>query len=245
MANSGIGTSEEHAPVTARLWAEQDAELVRAVLYQFVDPIQVVEFQRHYVRFFSEAHCRRVLDIGSGRGIFLGLVREAGMEPFGVDSNPDAVEECRRDGLQNVVVADAREYLAGAVDRGETFDGIFCSHLLEHLPGPEAVSLIRMAAAALSPNGRLVLVTPNVANLDVWTRIFWLDPTHVRPYQRPLLEALMQRSGLEVVASFDDRRTRRRIGGWGGLLRMPIDALRLGLSIFSGMNSVVVGHRRG
>ena len=35
--------------------------------------------------------------------------------------------------------------------------------------------------------GKLVVVTPNVADLWTMTEAFWLDLTHIRPYPLPLL----------------------------------------------------------
>ena len=41
-----------------------------------------------------------MLDVGCGRGEFLSLLREAGIEAAGVDRDPDMVELCRADGLE-------------------------------------------------------------------------------------------------------------------------------------------------
>ena len=60
----------------------------------------------------------------------------------------------------------ALEYLESG--RGERrFAGIFCSHLIEHLSPSEAERLTRGMASALSPGGRLVVITPNPTRLSV------------------------------------------------------------------------------
>ena len=82
-------------------------------------------------------------------------------------------------------------FLLGAAARGERFDGVFASHLVEHLPADHVPGLVERIAAVLSPGGRAVLVTPNARNLVVLTETFWLDPTHVRPWPRPLLGRLV------------------------------------------------------
>ena len=56
----------------------------------------------------------------------------------------------------------------------------------------------------------LLVATPNIQNHIVWSQVFWLDPTHVRPYPRPLLERLGEAAGFLVLASFDDANTRPR-----------------------------------
>lgn len=218
-----------------------DNDLMTSVLYRFANPDFVQRLQRGYLPLFADAGARRVLDLGAGRGIFLKLLAELDMEAVGVDSNLEQVEACRAEGF-TVHHDDVLSFLerVGSGDEQGRFDGIFCSHLVEHLSGADAVRLVNSAASLLAPGGRFMLVTPNVSNPEVWSHTFWLDPTHVRPYPRPLLESLLEARGLKVVASFDDSRTRRRYGGWDAF-RLPVDLLRYGVNLFSGMDAVVVG----
>lgn len=210
--------------------------------YRFAGERHVAGIQRHYVRFFSEIGAGSVLDLACGRGIFLDLLREAGIQGVGVDQNRRAVEECRSRGLDRVELGDLFAHLQREIAAGTHHDGVFCSHLVEHLTGQRAAELVGSCAALLAPGGRVVIVTPNVANLKVWTKVFWLDPTHERPYPRAILEAMMEEAGLTVVRSFDDPRTRPHHRGRDPVGILP-DLLRFGLSAFAGMDSVVVGER--
>lgn len=210
--------------------------------YRFAGEQHVAGIQRHYVRFFSEIGARSVLDLACGRGIFLDLLREVGIQGAGVDQNKRAVEECRSRGFEQVELGDLFAYLQRELVADARHDGVFCSHLVEHLTGQRAAELVSSCAALLAPGGRLVIVTPNVANLKVWTKVFWLDPTHERPYPRAILEAMMEEAGLTIGPSFDDPRTRPHYRGRDPLGILP-DLLRFGLSAFAGMDSVVVGER--
>lgn len=212
------------------------------LLYRFAPPEQVKRTQAPYVRLFAEVGARRVLDVGCGRGIFLGLLREAGMEPVGVDGAEASVALCREQGFAEVERGEALGTLAQKAAAGERFDGIFCSHLVEHLAAEQAIALISRCAELLSPGGRLVLVTPNVANLQVWTQVFWLDPTHVRPYPRDLLEVFCEEAGLIVAASYDDPRSRPRYLGPAWYKLLP-HLLRYGLNTLRGMDAIVVADR--
>jgi O-antigen chain-terminating methyltransferase len=82
--------------------------------------------QRPYVDDFRLA--APVLDIGCGRGEFLVLLREAGVEARGVDLDADMVAYARGEGLE-VDQADAVEHLQGLEDG--SLGGIFAAQLVE------------------------------------------------------------------------------------------------------------------
>src|SRR5207244_4884653 len=69
--------------------------------------------QRLYVEDFAGA--APVLDVGCGRGEFLGLLREAGVEARGVDADADMVAYARGEGL-DVGQAEALPYLRARPD---------------------------------------------------------------------------------------------------------------------------------
>ena len=97
-----------------------------------------------------------------------------------------------------VLQADAHDFL---VTHPREFDGVFCSHLIEHLTPPDAKRLIDGIAGALNQDGVLCLVTPNPGSLPTTTHEFWRDPSHARPYDLEALEFLCLSAGLEIVES--------------------------------------------
>lgn len=118
-----------------------------------------------------------VLDIGCGRGEFLEILRDEGLEAHGVDVDPAMVTLCRDKGL-DVAAADGIQYLE---DRADGSLGIvFGAQVIEHLSYEEILRLLRAARAKLQPGGRLVLETVN-PHAPVALRNFWIDPTHVHP----------------------------------------------------------------
>ncbi|HHS97027.1 MAG TPA: class I SAM-dependent methyltransferase [Chloroflexi bacterium] len=155
----------------------------------------------YYVPFFSR--CGRVLDIGCGEGQFLELLGAEGIDAQGLDIDPGMVERCRQKGL-DVVEADLFDYLPR---HRETFDGIFCSNLIEHLSAEEAVQFVRLAFDALQEGGVFLIATPNPASLIVHLHEFWRDATHVRPYARHLLEFLLFQAGFREITSGENPRT--------------------------------------
>ncbi|MCY4109642.1 MAG: class I SAM-dependent methyltransferase [Chloroflexi bacterium] len=139
----------------------------------------------------------RILDVGAGRGEFLSAASEAGFRAEGLDSDRKAVAAAVESGLR-VVHADAHDFLL--THPGE-FDGVFCSHLIEHLSPTGAKRLIAAVAKALTPEGVLCVVTPNPGSMATITHEFWRDPSHVRPYDLEALEFLCISVGLEIVDS--------------------------------------------
>lgn len=186
-------------------------------LYEFGGTESVLrKMQSRFVRFFRGFD--PVLDIGCGRGVFLELLSAAGIDSVGVDHSHEALDYCRNKGL-SVYCQDARSFLTENPGR---FGGISCSHVIEHMGYEDAMSFLELCRQALRPGGRLLLVTPNPEDLTVISGIFWLDPTHVRPYPRPLLESMLRATGFQVIIS------KHFLGSWRmpGRRKLPVYLLR-------------------
>jgi len=136
-----------------------------------------------------------VVDIGCGRGEFIELLRQRNIEALGVDADDDMIAVARGKGL-NATVADGMVYLLS--HPGE-FHGVFMAHLIEHIPSAQVPELIRAAAAALRPSGRLMVVTPNPRNLQMHLHEFWIDLQHVRFYVPDTIRWLFQSAGLDEI----------------------------------------------
>ena len=146
-----------------------------------------------YLRFIPEPG--DLLDVGCGRGEFLAAAAEAGHRVLGLDHDRAMLAEARE---LPVCERDALDYLQSTPD---CYDSITAFHVIEHLAVPEAEALIRLAADRLRPGGRLIIATPNPGSLPTIAHEFWRDPTHVRPYDRELIEFLTAGSGLETVSA--------------------------------------------
>ena len=137
-----------------------------------------------------------VLDIGTGRGDFLKVLRDAGIPARGVDSNADAVARAMADGLQ-VDCRDAFELLAELP--GESVGAVTAFHVVEHLPPKTLLDLIDEIVRVLVPGGLVILETPNPTNLVVGAATFYHDPTHLRPVTPDYLAFLLRDRGLRDV----------------------------------------------
>ncbi len=139
--------------------------------------------------------CRKVLDLACGSGVFLEMLAENGIPAVGVERNPEVVDWVKRQGW-DVIEQDALTFLEQTT---QTYDGIFCSHFLEHLPFDQVLRCIELLLPCLASSGTLVIVVPNPESIRMQLFGFWRDPEHVRFYHPELIEAVCQHYGLQVV----------------------------------------------
>ena len=89
-----------------------------------------------------------VLDLGCGRGEFLDLLRESGVQARGLDINAEMVDEWHSRGL-DADVGDALTFLQEQDDH--SFGGLFAAQVVEHLEPHYLVRLLAVAAQKLRP----------------------------------------------------------------------------------------------
>jgi SAM-dependent methyltransferase len=147
------------------------------------------ERQRHYVEDFQGA--APVLDIGCGRGEFLSLLRDAGIEARGIDADADMVAYARGEGLE-VTQDDVVQHLDALPDG--SLGGIFMAQVVEHLPPAALVRSLQLGAAKLRPGGLLVAETINPLS-PLALRHYFADLTHAQPLVPETLELLARQAG--------------------------------------------------
>lgn len=152
---------------------------------------EVARGQRFYLDFLRDLP-GPVLDVGCGRGEFLGLLSEAGIPASGIESNPVSVEACRRAGLP-VEQGDAFERLAA--QPAGTLGAVVAFQVVEHWLPETIFRFLQEARRALAPGGVLIAETIN-ADCVTAMRAFYLDPTHARPVPAEALRFLAEAAGL-------------------------------------------------
>lgn len=155
-----------------------------------------VQLQRPYAIYFNNAP-GTVLEIGCGRGFFLELLINEGIDAYGLDASEETVRYCTEKDLR-VVCDDAIKHLSSLPSA--SLGGIFCGHVIEHIQPQQAVIFIDESYRVLKPDGNFVIITPNAKDLRTTER-FWLDITHVRPYPEKLLVALLRKSGYKKISA--------------------------------------------
>ena len=125
----------------------------------------------------------RILDFGGGDGRLLKMFVDRGDHCFLVDYVRDTV-----DGVTKL--GDTLDELPSE----ERFDGIVCSHVIEHVAQP--LELLSHLVRHLTPEGRIYVEVP----MEIWKKPpLQEEPvTHVNFFSAPSLRYLMMRCGLKV-----------------------------------------------
>jgi 2-polyprenyl-3-methyl-5-hydroxy-6-metoxy-1,4-benzoquinol methylase len=192
----------------------------------------VREKQRFYLPFFRD--CAQIVDLGCGRGEFLELMKEAGLDATGVELSDECVALCRSKDLR-VEKADLFSYLDSLA--ASALDGIFLAQVVEHLPPDRLHEFIRLAAGKLARGGVLAIETPNPECLAIFTTHFYLDPSHTRPVPPALLNFYMEEFGFGGIEIHRLSPAAETLPGLGSL---PEDFRQ---AFFGGLDYAIVGRR--
>jgi SAM-dependent methyltransferase len=156
--------------------------------------------QAKFVRYFLNS-ADTVLEISCGKAAMLSLLKREGVHAYGIDLSPTSVKYCRAKGLK-AVHGEVLSHMKSLSSR--SLGGIFCAHVIEHLPPSDAIALVKNAFGVRKPGGRFIIITLNAKGFRTAER-FWLDSTHVRSYPKKLLRFLLQKEGFKTIGSFADR----------------------------------------
>jgi SAM-dependent methyltransferase len=128
------------------------------VLYRFSRTIMLAK-KRRLVMKYAGLKTGNLLDIGSGTGYFLSVMKNAGWNVLGIEINNKAREfSTARFGLEILEPGNINTLEPGG------FDCITLWHVLEHLQDPAAYSSEIMRL--LKPGGKCIVALPNCRSYD-------------------------------------------------------------------------------
>lgn len=160
----------------------------------------ISERQKEYLPYFinSKLDFKKtpVLDIGSGRGEFLQLLKKNKIRAIGLDINHDMVERSVDKGLE-AVEGDALDHLQKT--KAQSYGSITGFHIVEHIPFPLLMRIFENAHRALVENGFVIFETPNPENVVVGSDTFHMDPSHLSPIPPALLSFALETCGFRNI----------------------------------------------
>ena len=138
------------------------------------------------------------LDVGCGGGFMVDAMRRAGAaRSVGLDISPQALAYAARRYPRNAYYCETLEAFA---ERGETFDFVHASEVLEHVPDVNV--FVRALAAVTRPGGRVFITTPDIGHRRVpddvisWSVV--APPFHVQYFSHANIGLLFARHGFEI-----------------------------------------------
>lgn len=158
--------------------------------YMGVQPETQRQIQEYYLPYFRQ--CNKVVDLGCGDGDFVKLMLDNDIGVTGVDNDAKSFESSSQRNLP-VVQADVFDYLRQSPPA--SVDGIFCAHLVEHLPYEKVIELIQLSHRVLKEDGIILLATPDVRSLFSHLEMYYLHFGHVSFYHPRLLCFFLDHAG--------------------------------------------------
>jgi len=155
----------------------------------------VKELIEPYISFFSKSTTDKnianpfIVDIGCGRGEFLDICRESGLQAKGIDINEDMVSHCKAK-KHDVILSDAVSYLNSL--ENNSLKGILACHVIEHLQPNQLLEFLRLCSAKLAKGGKLALETPNPTSFFALS-MFYRDFTHKQPVHPRTISFLLEK----------------------------------------------------
>lgn len=171
----------------------------------------------NYEKLFRNDPKVRILEIGPGYGELIELlVKDYGCEQVqAIDMSQEVVDFCNEIVPGSTTyVEDTHGFLSGHVNQ---FDYIFLLHVLEHVPKEEIIPLLRAILEALTPQGKLIVEVPNMANPFIGLNIRYADFTHEAGFNELSLPYVLAMAGFSEVRIFE--------------MKVPLDSLKRALQI--------------
>jgi 2-polyprenyl-3-methyl-5-hydroxy-6-metoxy-1,4-benzoquinol methylase len=155
-------------------------------------------FDYRIKRLLPENKEARCLDIACGSGTFLYYLKIDGYPNLtGIDISPEQVSLAKQV-CEDVHEGDIMQFLSA----GHKYDLITIFSFIEHLTRNEAVDFLDAVNKALTPGGRVILITPN-ADSPFASHTRYGDVTHEVIYNQGSLSSLLRTCGFTNCMAYE------------------------------------------
>jgi 2-polyprenyl-3-methyl-5-hydroxy-6-metoxy-1,4-benzoquinol methylase len=182
------------------------------------------EYNIHMMVYHAIPDNCKVLDLGCSTGYIGRKLTDKNCEMWGIDHDPENVIQAKKI-YKKVLTADLDDFDGFDLPRGY-FDYILLLDVIEHLKNSS--ELIRSVKYLLNKNGKIIISTPNIANISVrlsllsgnfiYTDSGILDKTHLKFFTQKTLIDFVRQCGL-AIEKFDHNADLGITPGIGRMLR--------------------------
>ena len=139
----------------------------------------------------------RVLEIGSGHGFFLEIMKTNGFDIIGYDISKEQRKKSKK--ITNVPVYDVN--MSEKISLGDKFDIVISFHTLEHIADP--ITLLKNIKKLLKPKGKILIEVPNSDDfhlkLNKFYKEFYWERAHIHYFNPKILKNVIQKSGFKNI----------------------------------------------
>jgi len=136
----------------------------------------------------------RVLEVGSGRGEFLELLKESNIPALGSEIDTGMYELAKSKNLE-MVLEDVNKFLSTST---EEFYAITAFQVVEHMPYPYLLEFLKNCFNRTVTGGMILLETINTSSLVPLMQNYFRDPTHTAPLHPDTLCFLIEQAGFKL-----------------------------------------------
>lgn len=183
----------------------------------------------------------RILDVGSGRGVFLKMCNDEGWFVSGVEVDPSLVDFTKRE----YDIQISNNTLDKSNFPNDYFDVVTFINVLEHCHYP--TSIFNEAYKILRPGGAVLIRTPNAAlhvnSKRVFSKLYWLtrriksldySVIYIYSYDRVTINNFLSKNGFSnIQISNDSLRSQNIVSKLFGSLMNTIEFLSKGRLLIS------------
>ena len=139
----------------------------------------------------------RVLEIGSGHGFFLEIMKTNGFDIIGYDISKEKRKYSKK--ITNVPVYDIN--INSEISLGNKFDIVVLFHTLEHIADP--ITLLKNIKKLLKPKGKILIEVPNSDDfhlkLNKFYKEFYWERAHIHYFNPKILKNVIHKSGFKNI----------------------------------------------
>jgi 2-polyprenyl-3-methyl-5-hydroxy-6-metoxy-1,4-benzoquinol methylase len=153
------------------------------------DRVTFCEIDGHFKNSIKD---KKILDFGAGRGGFVRLCQNYGVEAHGLELNKDTVASASALGIENM----RTNYIQD--EPSNSYDVVTSIHVLEHMT--DCLSMLHEFHRVLKPGGIAVVIMPNYESVRFRLQPdkYWNMPyQHMNAMSAPALKHSLRMAGLE------------------------------------------------